>query len=307
MADVSVIIAFIDEYDLLNEAVNSVIAQQAVEIELIIVRNHHDAAEPTVLQSLPPNAKVLHQPIRGSAYARNTGLQAATSAWVQFLDVDDLLLPEKLDQQVKVSGADVVVSPTLFQTHAGKQKASKWLADDIWVGLLNSGLGSTSSMLWKREALLEIGGWNTAIESHQEYELLFRILKNGYTVVALNRTDTIVRERKSGSITLSSQPVRNKEGIHLRESIWQYLTDHGMQTEARKQAFLQYMFRQLRGLYRRDRNQALALFQKYFDDKKFVPAEIGIPGYRAIYTVLGFSRTERLIYAFVRMRNKTRQ
>jgi glycosyltransferase involved in cell wall biosynthesis len=307
MADVSVIIAFIDEYDLLTEAIYSAMAQQGVELELIIVRNHHDAADVTKLPPLPPNAKILHQPIRGSAYARNTGLQAATHTWVQFLDVDDLLMPEKLSHQVKVHGADVIVSPPLFQTHSGKQKTTKWYVDDIWVNLLNSNLGSTSSMLWKRAVLNDIGGWNTAIESHQEYELLFRVLLKGYQVVPLDRSDTIVRERKSGSITVSSQPVRALEGIRLRESIWRYLNDHGMQTDRREQAFLQYVFRQLRGLYRRDKTQAMALFHTYFDKIKFNPSETGIPGYQAIYKMLGFSRTERLIYAIVRMRNKISQ
>ena len=148
MPSASVIIPFIDEYAMLREAIASVELQGDHVLELIIVRNHPDPADETLLPQTHLPVKVLHQPIRGAGYARNTGLHEATSDWIQFLDVDDLLLPGKIKQQLQFPNAGTVVSPHLYQHLRGHQEKSKWLADDIWVGLLNSGLGSTSSMLW---------------------------------------------------------------------------------------------------------------------------------------------------------------
>ena len=302
MHTVSVIIPFLDEYSLLREAIASALAQRGVMTELIIVRNLTAPPDMAQLPPLPVNAKVLHQPIKGSGYARNTGLQAATGTWVQFLDVDDLLLPDKISHQLYHDDADVIVSPMRYQYPSGKKVKSAWLGDDIWSGLLNSGLGSASSMLWKREPLLTIGGWNTSIQSHQEYELLFRMLKSGFRVYAFDRIDTLVRGRDSGSITVTSRPVRNEEGIILREQIWSWLQQQDMATPERLDAFRQYIFKQLRGLYRKNRSAALEKYRTYFAGSRFAPKNMNVPAYGVLYRLLGFTWTENLIQALLRLR-----
>ncbi len=296
---VSIIIPFIDEYDYLREAIASANQQALASSEIIVVGN----------QALPPDQRrldtpagqiiFLHEPVPGSAYARNAGLAAAKGDWIQFLDVDDLLLPGKIVHQREAGDADVIASPHLFQFLDGKKEKSKWLPADVWAGLLNSGLGSTSSMLWKRESLLAAGGWNTAYHSHQEYELLFRILQSGGTILPVDGAETLVRQRPSGSITLQSKSIRPLEGLRLREAMWHYLVREGMMTSEREKAFLQYIFRQLRGLYRTNPGLAVEKYHRYFDDKNFIPDEIPIPGYTLLLRVFGFERTERLIKTFL--------
>jgi hypothetical protein len=178
------------------------------------------------------------------------------------------------------------------------------MPEDIWCGILASGLGSTSSMLWHRETLINIGGWSKEYQSHQEYELLFRWIASGHPIFSADHRETIVRERISGSITLQSQPVRAMEGIKLRESIWEYLVQHGLETPNRKNAFLQYIFRQLRGLYRRDREAALKIYNTYFLDKQFIPVETGITFYKILFTSFGFKKTEQFLNSYSRIRNK---
>lgn len=292
---VSIIIPFINEYDFLREAMQSVMEQELADFELIVVGN---APIPPALGQIEikgGNIQILHEPNSGSAFARNTGLKAATGIWIQFLDVDDLLLPGKIRRQMETPDADVVVSPHVYRFLNGRQEKSKWLAEDVWVGLLNSGLGSTSSMLWKRDALNAIGGWNTNFQSHQEYELLFRMLQAGKKIKLLDRADTIVRERRSGAITQTSKPIRNIEGVNLRELMWNYIVAQGLITPARENAFLQYLFRQLRGLFRIDRFLALEKYREHFHQKKFIPADIHIPGYTYMYRVLNFKWTETII------------
>jgi glycosyltransferase involved in cell wall biosynthesis len=299
----SIIIPYIDEQAYLAEAVHSARAQHLDEMELILVCN---------LPSLPdgyhpfpdqPDIKFIHEPTPGSAYARNAGLKAASGDWIQFLDVDDMILPDKIAHQSAKAKSGAVVSPHLFKSLDGTITPSKWMPEDIWCGILDSGLGSTSSMLWHRDTLIRLGGWSTTYHSHQEYELLFRMAAAGQPITCVDQRETIVRERSSGSITLQTQPIRAMEGIQLRETIWKYLLEHGLDTLERKNAFLQYIFRQLRGLYKLDRKAAMTIYLKYFTNEHFLPARIGIPFYTFLYHGFGFNMTERIFSTYSAVRD----
>ncbi|MBK9982700.1 MAG: glycosyltransferase family 2 protein [Saprospiraceae bacterium] len=301
----SIIITYIDEHDFLAEAVHSAMEQQLDAMELIVVCNKTnlpDGYDP--LHDLKSNLKFIHEPAPGSAQARNTGLRNASGEWIQYLDVDDLILPEKIKHQLISARNGAIVSQHIFKFLDGSTQVSKWLPDDLWIGLLNSGLGSTSSMLFHRETLIKLGGWSMTYQSHQEYELLFRLASSGYEISTVDHQETIVRERISGSITLDTQPVRAKEGIQLREKIWEYLVQNGLDTPARKNAFLQYIFRQLRGLYRLDRKEAMKIYRKYFSGHSFTPEKIGIPFYAFLYHGFGFNSTERVFSIYSKVRNK---
>lgn len=302
---VSIIITFIDEYDFLAEAVKSAMDQTSDELELIVVCNLPDLPqEYQPITDLKSNFSFIHEPKQGSAYARNAGLQKASGEWVQFLDVDDLIMPEKIQHQLVRSADTAIVSPHIFKYVDGTLQDSKWLPEDTWIGILNSGLGSTSSMLWHRETLLSIGGWSANYHSHQEYELLFRLAAQGYEITKVDLHETIVRQRISGSITLNTQSIRIREGIQLREKIWEFLKQKDMATTDRKNAFLQYVFRQLRGLYRQDRQEALSVFQKLYALEKFVPENNGIPFYNILYRSFGFRTTESIFAIYSHVRKK---
>jgi glycosyltransferase involved in cell wall biosynthesis len=300
---VSIIIPYIDEHDYLAEALSCAIEQQGIEKEIIVVCNAKTA--PSVNSEVPgefKEVKFVHEPTSGSAFARNTGLHHAKGEWIQYLDVDDLIAPEKIKHQVNSSDTDVIVSPHTFLFINGKKENSKWLPEDTWCGLLNSGLGSTSSMLWKRQAVLDVGGWNPDYQSHQEYELLFRLAAAGKKIVTNDHLETIVRQRKKGSITTTTKHLRAKQGIRLREAMWNHILLKGEDTPERFEAFRQYIFRQLRGLYRQDKGEAISIFQKYFSKESFTPKEIHVPGYNLLYSLLGFQKTESFIQFFLSFR-----
>jgi len=297
---VSIIIPYINEHDYLAEAIVSAAGQLDVDTEIIVVCNA--PAIPDDYNPVPEEYKdviFIHEPQPGSAYARNAGLQHATGEWIQFLDVDDLLHPDKIYHQLKHTHADVIVSPHTYLFLNDKRENSKWLPADIWCGLLNSGLGSTSSMLWRRQALLDVEGWNKVYQSHQEYELLFWLAVEGKRIVPDDHCETIVRQRKGGSITETTRSVRAREGIRLREEMWKFLVSQGEDTPERFEAFRQYIFRQLRGLFRQDSNSAMEIYQKYFAEAPFLPKDIHVPGYAILYRLLGFKRTESIIQRIV--------
>ena len=158
---------------------------------------------------------------RGGNVARQALLEASGGDWLQFLDADDALPPQKLSRQLHVgfeSSADVVYSspiqvpgsddwwrdidagrePSIWPTDGSfpKQMAGTPEADsaaDPWSDFLAWRRFQTSSVLWRRQTLLEVGGWKLDQPRCQEHELLLRLLRNDAKVVHVPDSGAVYR------------------------------------------------------------------------------------------------------------------
>lgn len=96
---VTVIVPTYYRNDTLAEAIESVYRQEYRPIELIVVDDSGEAhAEPVVEEY----DEVTYVPLaenRGAQAARNVGFERTTGEYVQFLDDDDRLRPDKFDKQ----------------------------------------------------------------------------------------------------------------------------------------------------------------------------------------------------------------
>lgn len=99
---VSVIIPAWNQALWLPEAVVSVEWQSMADWECLIVDDGSTDATPAVAQALcrrDPRLRYFRQDNRGLSAARNAGLAMASGEFVQFLDSDDALAPDKLEVQ----------------------------------------------------------------------------------------------------------------------------------------------------------------------------------------------------------------
>ncbi len=105
---VSIIIPCHNQARFLPDAVASVRAQTYPEWECIVIDDGSTDETPSVAESLAADdhrIKVVRQSNRGPSGARNAGLRLGTGQYVQFLDADDLLEPDKLQAQVSALSA----------------------------------------------------------------------------------------------------------------------------------------------------------------------------------------------------------
>src|ERR1700722_15856506 len=96
---VSVVIPAYNAEKWVSEAVKSVLTQTYKNLEIILVDDGStdrtvELADSALKQGGRPY-RILQQPNRGAAAARNLGWRAAKGTWIQFLDADDLLESQK--------------------------------------------------------------------------------------------------------------------------------------------------------------------------------------------------------------------
>lgn len=104
---VSVIIPVFNRENLIGETLDSVISQTYANWECIVVDDgSHDNTEEVVNSYANMDNRITYfsRPNtrnKGASPSRNYGLEQATGDFIQFLDSDDLLHPNKLEEQLK--------------------------------------------------------------------------------------------------------------------------------------------------------------------------------------------------------------
>lgn len=98
---VSVIIPVYNVEKFIAATVQSVLNQTYTNFELLIVDDGSpDKSIEICQQFTDPRIKIIRQPNRGVAAARNNGIRHAQGDYIAFLDADDIWMPEKLEKHV---------------------------------------------------------------------------------------------------------------------------------------------------------------------------------------------------------------
>jgi glycosyltransferase involved in cell wall biosynthesis len=183
---VSTIIPVYNRASLLTDAVDSVLRQTYRHLEIILVDDGSTDETPSVLADLsrrwPDLVKVVHQPNAGPGPARQRGLELAKGEFVQFLDSDDLLLPEKFSCQVAalVSNPEAQIcygrsyeenySKLPFRREGPMRQTGRFHSH-LFPLLLVERWWTTSSPLYRRSLLDRIGPWRSLLnEEDWEYD-----------------------------------------------------------------------------------------------------------------------------------------
>lgn len=98
---ISVIIAVWNGQNYLKEAIESALAQDYENKEIIVVNDGSSDSTQTIIDRFGSQIRSFTQPNRGLGAARNTGVRASTGSYLTFLDHDDLWEKTKLSSQIK--------------------------------------------------------------------------------------------------------------------------------------------------------------------------------------------------------------
>lgn len=230
---VSVIIPTYKRNDRLREAIDSVVNQTYVNLEIIIVDDNDPSSSyrketENLMMQYKDNKKIRyiqHSENTGGAIARNTGISQAGGEYIAFLDDDDIYLPEKIEKQYEV-----------FQKHTGEKLGLVYCyvqgIDDARNTLWNSFndyegtplyeqmlccIAGTSLWLCPKKALLDVGGFIRS-PNKQDSILLTKLLGEGYTVYRVPEILVLYNDDPH-NVKVSGINRKNIEGILLLRQI----------------------------------------------------------------------------------------
>ena len=179
---VSVVIPTYNRARIIEEAVDSVLAQDYKDFELIVVDDGSTDNTSEVLAPYEDDVRVLFQENKGVSAARNRGIAEASGRLIAFLDSDDLWLPQKLSAQVEFFNQ----RPDAFICQTGEVwvrngrrvnpgQRHKKPSGMIFEPSLELCLVSPSAVMIRRDLLDRTGGFDETLPACEDYDLWLRI------------------------------------------------------------------------------------------------------------------------------------
>lgn len=167
------------------------------EIEFILVddgsKEEDTAAEQ--FKNAFHDAIIIKEDNEGLAAARNKGAAIAKGEFLQFIDIDDTIAPNKVLSQydfAKSVAADVVYSDwrMMIVNKENNHVPENWIMsnrqDDILVALIKGWWNPFHSYLIKTEVYNKVGGSNKTLVNAQDFDVMVRIAASDYKFVYLS-------------------------------------------------------------------------------------------------------------------------
>ncbi|MEO8590180.1 MAG: glycosyltransferase family A protein [Flavobacteriales bacterium] len=313
---VAVIIPCFNVETHVGSAVRSALEQTHTDLDIIAVDDGSTDGTREVLESLARSSngrfRWIGRANLGACSARNAGVSDTQGVYIQFLDADDTLERDKIERQVALARAneyaELVIGGFRNRFENGKDEVVLPLVGQPWAALVRTRMGTTSSNLFKREAVNGVRGWNERQRSSQDYELMFRILAAGGRVAWDNAVASTVLKRASGSISKTDERDNWVRYLDLRRAMRDHMVridPQGFKSEI--EVADQYLFMAIRVLSKHDPDAAAKEFDRTLD-RAFVPdrTKATTAAYIFFYRVFGFRVAERFALAIARSRHRVK-
>lgn len=177
---ISVVIPAYNAAHFLPRCLKSVFAQTLKPAEVIVVDD--GSVDNTAAMAGELGAKVVSRANGGLSAARNTGIQSAASGWIALLDADDRWAPEKLERQAACVGSDTVLVYTGIRIFDDSEILEDRPAIDVASAkkmLRYRNPIAPSSVLVRRDAVQQGGGFREDIRACEDWEMWFRLQRIG--------------------------------------------------------------------------------------------------------------------------------
>ncbi|VXD18796.1 Glycosyl transferase [Planktothrix serta PCC 8927] len=203
----------------IGQAVESILNQTYSADEIIVVDDGSQDNTRQVLQPYSDSIRYVYQPNQGVSVARNQGLSLARGEFIVFLDADDIFLPDKLETQLAIFEKQ----PQLGLVQSGWRRVNKqgetlteatpWdyvpeLNLEMW--LRWKPLGTMGTLMFRREWLLEVEGFEPGLAHGEDVDLILRLALLGCESAWLRQSTVCYRQHDRNTM---------RDGISQAKSI----------------------------------------------------------------------------------------
>jgi hypothetical protein len=180
--EVTVVVPTHNRADILGLTLRTVLAQRGVDLHVVVVDEASTDHTATVIEGLGDERVevVRNATPRGTAGARNAGLEVVSTPWVAFCDDDDLWSPDKLSAQLAAVDATHrwCCAGTVFVDEELRiLDHQRCMSGDVLDDLLqmNQVPGGGSGVLVDTELLRSVGAFDEALRNSEDWDCWIRL------------------------------------------------------------------------------------------------------------------------------------
>ncbi len=190
---VSIIIPVYNKAAFIRETLDSALGQTYRNIELVLVNDGSTDDSWAILKEFrirfPEKIVLIDQVNGGVSKATNVGIRACTGDYIQFLDADDLMSPDKIKEQLillegKLGGSIAICKWATFESNLNKLfefnlgiyhdfKSGIDFLEQAWN---SSEMMAISSYLIPKDLIAQTGPWDENLTINQDGEFFCRVL-----------------------------------------------------------------------------------------------------------------------------------
>jgi len=179
---ISVVIPVYNREQTIGRAIDSVLAQERLPEEIIVVDDGSTDNTPEILDSYLTKIQVVRQDNKGVSASRNRGIELAKGKWIAFLDSDDEWLPDKLQKQmtyikqhpnIRILQTEERWIRNNMRVNPGKKYFKK--SGNIFRNCLKTCIVGPSTVICESALLAEMGGFDENLPVCEDYDLWLRI------------------------------------------------------------------------------------------------------------------------------------
>jgi len=214
---VSIIIPAYNSEKFISQCLESAINQTYKNIEIIVIDDGSTDQSLAILKRFEyDNLKIFSQANKGASAARNFGLSIAKGEFIQFLDADDFISFNKIENQINlaiVNSNKLIVCSTIHflngENYIDKKPSnyedsfifntdnSTEFLINLWGG--NTGFGSMiqpNAWLTPKDIIDKAGLWNEELSLNDDGEFFARVILNSEGVIYSPNTANYYRKYK---------------------------------------------------------------------------------------------------------------
>lgn len=187
----------------ISQTIESVLAQTYPDWEMLIIDDGSTDASPDIIKEYARKDSRIRflqteQPSGSPAVPRNIGIMNARGRYIAFLDSDDLWLPDKLAEQLKLFDGDetAIVYSNYEKISEAGERAERIITAPSQVSYRELLKGNVIGNLTGIYDTEKVGKVYCRNMHHEDYILWLSILQKGYVARNTNAVHALYRVRK---------------------------------------------------------------------------------------------------------------
>jgi glycosyltransferase involved in cell wall biosynthesis len=229
---VSILIPAYNADKWISETIKSAIGQDWPNKEIIIVDDgSSDDTYKIARMFETKSVKILTQENRGASAARNRALSIAQGDYIQWLDADDLLAPDKISWQIKegeINRESRILLSSAFSKFYYRKQNVKFIPNSLWQDLspvewllikFNENAWMNPGVWLVSRKLTDIAGpWDERLSLDDDGEYFSRVIAASERIQFVNEARSYYRQVNTGSLSRAKSDTACKS-LYLSLSI----------------------------------------------------------------------------------------